>query len=109
MKKDRPPLFERLEKALDDGLRYARGEINLKTTSVIIPDPPQTLTPEQIRSLRLKLHLSQTGFAKLLVVSPKTIQSWEQGNRRPTGSASRLLQLLESPDLVKSFVEQAAG
>jgi len=104
VKKNRPPLFERLEKALDDGLRYARGEIQLKTTSVLIPDPPKSLTPEQIRSLRLKLHFSQSAFAKLLVVSPKTIQSWEQGNRTPTGSASRLLQLLESPDMVKSFL-----
>ncbi|MBT9582590.1 helix-turn-helix domain-containing protein [bacterium] len=109
MKKERPALFERLERALDDGLRYARGEINLKTTSVRIPDPPKKLTPEQIRNLRLKLHFSQSAFAKLLVVSPKTIQSWEQGNRTPTGSASRLLQLLESPELVKSFVGQVAG
>ena len=109
MKKDRPPLFERLERALDDGLRYARGELALKTTSVTIPDPPEPLTAEQIRCLRLKLHFSQSAFAKLLVVSPKTVQSWEQGNRRPTGTASRLLQLLESPELVKSFVGQAAG
>ena len=43
MKKERPPLFERLEKALDDGLQYARGELNLKTT-VIIPSP--TLDPK---------------------------------------------------------------
>lgn len=109
MKKDRPPLFERLERALEDGLRYARGEIDLKTTTVVIPDPPKPLTPEQIRTLRLRLRFSQSAFAKLLVVSPKTVQSWEQGNRTPTGSASRLLQLLESPDLVKSFVGQATG
>jgi len=109
MKKDRPPLFERLERALNDGLGYARGELTLKTTSITIPEPPKPLTPEQIRSLRVRLHFSQSAFAKLLVVSPKTVQSWEQGNRKPTGSASRLLQLLESPELVKSFVGQAAG
>lgn len=109
MKKERPPLFERLERALDDGHRHARGEIELKTTLARIPDHPTKLTPDPIRNLRQKLHLSQSAFAKLLVVSPKTLQSWEQGNRTPAGSASRLLQFLESPHLVKSFLGQVGA
>jgi len=104
MNKKRPPLFDRLHKALEDGLSYARGEKVLKTTKVSIPDPPAVLTPEQIQALRRRLSLSQAGFARLLVVSPKTIQSWEQGQRSPAGTASRLLQLLDHPELVKSFV-----
>ncbi len=36
--KERPPLFERLQKAFEDGLRYARGEIDLKTTTVVVPE-----------------------------------------------------------------------
>ena len=104
MKKERPPLFERLQRALDDGLSYARGQKVLKTTKVSIPDPPEALTPEAIQALRRKLSLSQAGFARLLVVSPKTVQSWEQGQRSPAGTASRLMQLLEHPDLVNSIV-----
>nr|WP_306298211.1 helix-turn-helix domain-containing protein [Crenothrix polyspora] len=31
--------------------------------------------------------LSQVEFAKLLGVSPRTLQDWEQGRREPTGAA----------------------
>ena len=34
-------------------------------------------------------------FARLLNVSPKTVQSWEHGTRRPSQAALRLIQLLE--------------
>jgi len=109
MKNQRPPLFERLQEALHEGLDYARGETELKTTTVHLPDPPAPMSADQIRALRRKLAFSQVAFARLLVVSPKTVQSWEQGHRSPTGSACRLLQLLESPELVKAFVGQATA
>lgn len=32
--KDRKPLFERLKTGLDEGIRHAKGEITLKTTTL---------------------------------------------------------------------------
>jgi putative transcriptional regulator len=38
--------------------------------------------------------LSQRIFAKLVGVSVKTLQNWEQGRRRPSGPAAVLLTVL---------------
>lgn len=37
--------------------------------------------------------LSQQDFAKLLGVSARTLQDWEQGRREPTGAARTLLKV----------------
>lgn len=104
MKRNRPPLFERLKKGLEDGIRHANGEIVLKVTEVQIAKPPENFTPEEITQLRHRLKLSQAGFAKVLVVTNKTVQSWEQGQRTPSGSARRLMQLLQKPETLHNLV-----
>ncbi len=40
--------------------------------------------------------LSQSVFAKLVGVSVKTLQNWEQGRRQPSGPAAVLLTVLVS-------------
>lgn len=42
---------------------------------------------------RAKLDLSQSQFAKLLGVSVRTLQEWEQGRKKPTGAAQTLLRV----------------
>jgi putative transcriptional regulator len=37
--------------------------------------------------------LSQTNFARLLDVSVRTLQGWEQGRREPTGATKTLLAI----------------
>jgi putative transcriptional regulator len=44
--------------------------------------------------MRKTLGMSQRGFAKLVGVSVKTLQNWEQGRRQPTGPAAVLLTVL---------------
>jgi hypothetical protein len=49
--------------------------------------------------------MSQGVFARLLNVSVKTVQSWEQGERKPSHAALRLLQVLaEQPEMVCQIV-----
>jgi putative transcriptional regulator len=38
---------------------------------------------------------SQTDFARLLGVSVRTLQGWEQGRREPTGAAKTLLAIAQ--------------
>ena len=45
--------------------------------------------------VRTKTGLSQTEFAKLLGVSVRTLQDWEQGRRQPSGAAKSLLKIAE--------------
>lgn len=42
---------------------------------------------------RTKVGISQSAFARLLGVSLRTLQDWEQGRRQPTGAAQTLLRL----------------
>ncbi|NYT79553.1 helix-turn-helix domain-containing protein [Alcaligenaceae bacterium] len=47
------------------------------------------------RRVRKRLSLSQSQFAERINVSLKTIRSWEQGKRYPTGAAKTLLTVLD--------------
>lgn len=42
---------------------------------------------------RAKVGVSQSAFAKLIGVSLRTLQDWEQGRRQPTGAAQILLRV----------------
>lgn len=55
-----------------------------RSTSIPVTDALQA---------RAKLDLSQSQFAKLLGVSVRTLQEWEQGRKKPTGAAQTLLRV----------------
>ena len=46
-----------------------------------------------ISKVRERVGLSQSAFAKLLGVSVRTLQEWEQGRRIPSGPARTLLKI----------------
>jgi putative transcriptional regulator len=95
----RPPVFDRLSAGLHEGVLFARGELNLRT--VELPAPPPVLRAVELVRLRRRLNMSQGVLAHLLNVTPKTVQSWEQGTRRPSRVALRLLQILRArPEVV---------
>lgn len=48
-----------------------------------------------VASIRERTGLSQSRFAKLLGVSVRTLQEWEQGRRAPSGAARTLLLIAE--------------
>ena len=91
--KGRKPLFERLKTGLEEAIRHAKGEITLKTTTLEMPDRPPDVGAEELTKLRLASGMSQAIFARMLNVSTKTVQSWEQGHRKPSQAALRLIQV----------------
>ena len=55
----------------------------------------------RVVAMRAAMGLSQRVFAKLVGMSVKTLQNWEQGRRQPSGPAAVLLTvLLTDPDAV---------
>ncbi len=48
-----------------------------------------------VATTRLQVGLSQKLFAKLLGVSKRTLQEWEQGRRKPSGAAQTLLKIAQ--------------
>ena len=61
--------------------------------------PVATLTPEEIRAIRTREHLSQSVFARYLNVSKNLVSDWERGVKKPGGPALRLLALVEKKGL----------
>lgn len=49
--------------------------------------------PSDVARIRGQLGITQPLFARLLGISEKTLQNWEQGRRTPTGPAKVLLKL----------------
>jgi putative transcriptional regulator len=55
---------------------------------------------------RARLGVSQQDFARLLGVSARTLQDWEQGRREPTGAAKTLLRVAAThPDVLLALDE----
>jgi putative transcriptional regulator len=61
--------------------------------------PVQVLTPEEIRQIRQREHISQPVFARYLNVSKNLVSDWERGVKRPGGPALRLLTVIQKKGL----------
>jgi putative transcriptional regulator len=91
--KMRLPVADQIRKGLEEAILHAKGEITLKTTILELPDRPPEIDAAAIAKLRQESGLSQDVFARVLNVSIKTVQSWEQGTRKPSHAALRLIQV----------------
>ncbi len=61
-----------------------------------------------VRGIRERTSLSQSQFARLIGVSVKTLQNWEQHRRRPAGPAAALLRIIDSdPALAVKAIHRA--
>jgi putative transcriptional regulator len=61
--------------------------------------PIRALTPDEIKLIRLREHISQPVFAHYLNVSRNLISDWERGIKRPGGPALRLLTVIQKKGL----------
>lgn len=80
-------LFEELTKSVKQAGAIARGERK--------PARKYVYSASRVQSVREKAQLSQAQFARLLNVSVRTLQNWEQDRREPTGPAKALLRIVE--------------
>ena len=79
-------LFDDLVQSLKEAKAIAQGDMPAaRRTHIAAPD---------VKAVREQIGLSQSEFARLMQVSIKTLQNWEQRRRNPTGPAAALLKIV---------------
>lgn len=97
-------VFDSIMTGLNEAVEDAKSADKKLPRKIVTIVPVKQYTPEQIRSIRSKMCLSQKAFAGYLGVSPKTVEAWEAGTNHPSGAASRLLNMMEiDENLITSF------
>lgn len=84
----RSALGRRLTAGLKDALAHARGELELPSYTVTVPDNVD------VAKLRRRLGLSQATFARAFGLHVTAIHAWEQGRRQPDRAARVLLAVI---------------
>ena len=79
-----PSEMEAFQQDLLKSVKQMRRGQAARVTRVKVP---------QAAEARSRVGLSQQDFARLLGVSARTLQDWEQGRRKPTGAAKTLLRV----------------
>lgn len=80
-------VFAELLESVREGGRILRGEqAPARAYEVDLSDP-------DVAAIRERMGLSQSRFAYLLGISPRTLQGWEQGRRAPKGAERTLLRI----------------
>ncbi len=94
--------FGELMESAGQALEYEQGaRSGYRVTRIAVPPPPRPMSSAQIARLRKQLNYSQTIFARVLNVSTKTVQAWEQGVRVPSDAALKLLSIARKhPDVL---------
>ena len=75
------------------------SEITLKEVKALCLPKLKPYTNRSIIRIRKRLKLSQAALAMFLNTSTSTIQKWEQGDKKPSGSALKLLHLVDEKGL----------
>jgi putative transcriptional regulator len=100
MRKTKSPILEAVHETAK-GLHKAgvMDQVTLREFDQLCLPPVEPLQPDQIKKIREASHVSQAVFARLLNTSLSTVQKWEIGQKRPTGTALKLLHLVQKRGL----------
>jgi putative transcriptional regulator len=74
-------------------------QVTLREFDRLCLPPVEPLEPMQIKKIREDSRVSQAVFAMVLNISLSTVQKWEIGQKRPTGTALKLLHLVQKQGL----------
>lgn len=81
-----------LVEAFQEMAAYLRGEVEVEGYS--LPDLG-AMTPARIKAIRRKVASSTKEFERLFGVPARTMETYEQGRRRPSRMALALLRIID--------------
>lgn len=88
--------FDLLMESLEDAAAFAKGDTSrARIVEAEVPDPICSYKAEDIIRTRKALNLTQSAFAFAMGVSTRTVEEWETGKNELSGTANRLLYLLD--------------
>ena len=100
MRKTKSPILEAVHETAA-GLFKAgvMDQLTMREFDRLCMPPVEPLAPDQIKRIRDTSRVSQAVFARLLNTSLSTVQKWEIGQKKPTGTALKLLHLVQKRGL----------
>jgi putative transcriptional regulator len=75
------------------------NDLTMREFDTLCLTPCPQFTAKDVRRIRKNNHASQGVFAAFLNVGKTTVAAWEQGTKKPSGAAAKLLELVERKGL----------
>jgi putative transcriptional regulator len=86
---------EKLIQSARQAEAHSAGKAKLRANMIEIVPVPE-YRPQDIKSIRARLGLTQGLMGGIVGVSTKTVEAWEIGYRRPSSSAMRVIAELDT-------------
>jgi putative transcriptional regulator len=91
-------------KGAEEVLEFLQGKANAARVTTV------ELAAGDVRTIRRKLKLSQTRFAREFGFTAATVRNWEQGRNQPDTPARILLAVIQRhPDIVRTAANRVRG
>jgi len=88
-------VYDSIMTGLVEAIEDAKSIDKKLSRRIVTVIPVKEYSADEIQSIRKKTGLSQKLFASYMGVSNKTVEAWEAGTNHPSGSASRILNMME--------------
>jgi putative transcriptional regulator len=107
-------LFSDLIASVREAGRIHRGEVKPSRvytySATRVRELRQGFKPSRIVAVRKRLKMSQAEFANVMLIPKATLQSWEQGRRKPEGPALVLIEVItRNPDAVVNALHKPSA
>ena len=98
--KSKSPIFEAVHETAADLHRLGFiDQRKMRKFDFLCLDPIPDYDSQKVRALRDRFKLSQAVLASVLNTSLSTVRQWEIGDKHPSGSSQKLLNLLDRKGL----------
>ena len=88
-------VFDSIMTGLTEAIEDAKSDNEILKRRTVTIVPVKKYEAEEIKEIRKSVNMSQKSFASYMGVSEKTVEAWEAGTNHPSGTASRLLNMME--------------